>query len=68
MRYATYAITYVKMTMVASRMARVSERFDHTDHTLTRGGITAKCHSTAGRKLIAAILDELGKKVNMPGC
>ena len=69
LRYATYSITYATMTIVVSQIERVNEPFDYIDHTLTRGGIAAKCHSIVGRKLIAAVLDEWGSKsnINMPG-
>ena len=38
----------------------------HRNHILTRGGILAKCHSTAGDKLKTAKWDKLGGKIHMP--
>ena len=52
------------MTIPTCQMARVNEPFDHIDHTLTRGGITAKCHSTmggGGRKIDLRHVGQIGE-------
>ena len=39
----------------------------HGNRVLAGGRIVAQCHSAAGDKLKAAILDKLGSKPNKPG-
>ena len=38
----------------------------HRDGILNRGGIVAKCHSTAGHKSMSPVLDTFGAKSTMP--